>query len=441
MTIDHLIFDTTDAETVADTHSVGAYVRSGESGALVTHHSLQKPNAITFAFVDADVIVGDDSITEASHGLQTGDKIQLTSSGVLPAGLALATDYYVIRVDANTIKLAISAHNAEWNIPVDITAAAGGGTHTVTGVEVEGRSLDVWISNPSIAINDGGGIITVDGTVELGATTLAALETITVEQGTSPWVIGDGGGSITVDGTVAISGDVNVTQGTSPWVVSGTVTATDAANYAEDSAHTSGDIGKFMLAVRNDADTSLVSANGDYAPLQVDENGFLKVRAEVTVEAGDAEFLEDSAHVSGDTGLHMLAVRQDTLAASTSADGDYSSLKVNADGSLYTFLTGSDPLTVNDASLALTAIASAAETLDAVNTAQNIIVSPLANRKYLWIYNNDNKKAFIGQSGVTAANGFPVSPGAYMELRAGAAIDIEFVSDKLNHEIRTLELS
>lgn len=52
--------------------------------------------------------------------------------------------------------------------------------------------------------------------VELGATTLAALETITVLQGTSPWVIGDGGGSITVDGTVA------VTQSTSPWVVSAT---------------------------------------------------------------------------------------------------------------------------------------------------------------------------------------------------------------------------
>lgn len=40
-------------------------------------------------------------------------------------------------------------------------------------------------------------------TVVLDATSLAALETVTVLQGTSPWVIGDGGGSITVDGTVA----------------------------------------------------------------------------------------------------------------------------------------------------------------------------------------------------------------------------------------------
>lgn len=50
----------------------------------------------------------------------------------------------------------------------------------------------------SIAITDNGGSLTVDGTVELGATTLAALENI----------------------TATISGDVNVTQGTSPWVVS-----------------------------------------------------------------------------------------------------------------------------------------------------------------------------------------------------------------------------
>ena len=98
-------------------------------------------------------------------------------------------------------------------------------------------------------------------------------------------------------------------------------------------------------------------------------------------------------------------------------------------------------LTVNDAALAATAIASAAETLDVASTAQNVVASPLASRKYLFIYNNDNQKMFIGGTGVTAANGFPVSPGSYVELRAGAAVDIEFVSSKLNHEIRTLELS
>lgn len=113
------------------------------------------------------------------------------------------------------------------------------------------------------------------------------------------------------------------------------ITTQSEAEHAEDSAHVSGDVGSFMLAVRADVDGSLVSADGDYAPLQVDANGRLKVAAEVTVQAGDAEFLEDSAHVSGDAGLHMLAVRQDTLASSVSADGDYASFKLNALGELY----------------------------------------------------------------------------------------------------------
>lgn len=103
----------------------------------------------------------------------------------------------------------------------------------------------------------------------------------------------------------------------------------------EDSAHTSGDRGLPMLAVRNDANASLVDTDGDYAMLQVDNEGRLKVAMEVTVEAGDAEFLEDSAHTDGDAGLHMLAVRQDTLASSVSADGDYGSFKINALGELY----------------------------------------------------------------------------------------------------------
>jgi len=107
------------------------------------------------------------------------------------------------------------------------------------------------------------------------------------------------------------------------------------SEHAEDSAHVSGDTGIMSLAVRNDSETSLVDADGDYAPLQVDANGRLKVATVVAVEPSDAEFAEDSAHGSGDTGLHMLAVRQDTLAASNDADGDYSSFKVDADGELY----------------------------------------------------------------------------------------------------------
>jgi hypothetical protein len=55
----------------------------------------------------------------------------------------------------------------------------------------------------AVNIQDGGNSITVDGTVELGATTLAALESITVQNGAGASAVNiqDGGNSITVDAT------------------------------------------------------------------------------------------------------------------------------------------------------------------------------------------------------------------------------------------------
>lgn len=105
--------------------------------------------------------------------------------------------------------------------------------------------------------------------------------------------------------------------------------------YAEDAAHTSGDLGSFVMAVRHDANTSMVSADGDYSPLQVDALGALKVSGSLTATF-TAEHNEDDAAVSGDSGIFTLLVRQDTLAASTSADGDYGAFKSNNLGELYT---------------------------------------------------------------------------------------------------------
>lgn len=108
-----------------------------------------------------------------------------------------------------------------------------------------------------------------------------------------------------------------------------------SAEYAEDSAHASGDFGSFALAVRNDTPGSMVSADGDYAPLQVDDQGRLRVLADLTA-AFDFTYAEDDAFSSGSTGAYVLAVRQGTLATDTSADGDFSSFKVTNLGELYT---------------------------------------------------------------------------------------------------------
>jgi hypothetical protein len=84
----------------------------------------------------------------------------------------------------------------------------------------------------SVNVTDNGGSLTVDGTVELGATTLAALESITVQNGAGGAAVNiqDGGNSITVDAVdldirdLAFATDkVDVTGSD----VTATVTATD----------------------------------------------------------------------------------------------------------------------------------------------------------------------------------------------------------------------
>lgn len=62
----------------------------------------------------------------------TGQKVQLTTTGGLPAPLALATDYFIVRASATTIKFATSLANAQNGTVIDLTTQ-GTGTHTLTG--------------------------------------------------------------------------------------------------------------------------------------------------------------------------------------------------------------------------------------------------------------------------------------------------------------------
>lgn len=109
------------------------------------------PTLITFDFVDGDVNTGQDTIAETAHGLRTGQAVQLTTTGTLPSPLATSTTYYVIRVTANSIKLATSLDNANAGTAIDITSAAGGGTHTVTVVNYMTTSFDFATTDVSLA--------------------------------------------------------------------------------------------------------------------------------------------------------------------------------------------------------------------------------------------------------------------------------------------------
>lgn len=66
-----------------------------------------------------------DLITATAHGLSEGDVLQFTTATTLPAGLSLATDYYVISPTTNTFKVSATRGGTAVNI-----TDAGTGAHT-----------------------------------------------------------------------------------------------------------------------------------------------------------------------------------------------------------------------------------------------------------------------------------------------------------------------
>lgn len=85
-------------------------------------------------FVDANVNTGTENIAITAHGHNTGSRVWLTTTGTVPTGLTAGRTYFVIRVDADNLKLANTLALALAGTPVNITAASGGGTHKLTPV-------------------------------------------------------------------------------------------------------------------------------------------------------------------------------------------------------------------------------------------------------------------------------------------------------------------
>lgn len=330
---------------------------------------------------------------------------------------------------------------------------------TVTLTENDNVGAYLRSATGTLITDTGGSLNTnVTNTVTVSATNLdirdlsSATDSVTAVQGTSPWVIGDGGGSITVDGTV---------------------TADVAFDYAEDSAHTTGDIGAFTLGVRNDTNATLTSADGDYSPFAVDSAGRMKIVGSFT---SNTEYAEDSAHSSGAIGDYVLTVRQDALASSTSADGDYASFKTNSRGALYTQPVGNvaddaadseNPVKVG--SRAETGVLTAVSDGDRadllsddfrriyVNSGPNIAVEEtavsvtttatalpatnLTGRRYILIQNLGGAQMFLGGSGVTAANGIRIAAGASWEGEVGDDVNLFAIKSAGTSDVRVLELA
>lgn len=325
-------------------------------------------------------------------------------------------------------QLIFDASDAETLAASDIVGAI---VRTASGVNITatGTALDVSIDNASIVVtatdldirdltaaSDSVESWTHDGTGNAITSTAGALDVnlkspitvdVSLDHANDSVKLGDGTNLVTVTNVGADYGlDVNIIN------ASIAVTATDLdirdLAFATDSvtAHQGGtwNIGT-LTSITNDVNI----ADGGNS---------------ITVDAVDFD-------------IRDLSAATDSVSAWTK-DGSGNAITSTA-GALDVNITNS--LTVNDAALANSAILSTSNSLDVANTAEAVVASALANRKYLFIYNNSNKKTFIGNASVTQANGFPVDAGSYIELRAGASVAVNWIAPDAGQNIRTLELA
>jgi hypothetical protein len=105
----------------------------------VTSVTTATAQATTNTLGQSDTFTADDttdvctytSVVNIPSNILVGTRVRLTTTTTLPAPLALATDYYVIKVSDTTFKLATSYANAIAGTAINITTT-GTGTHTIS---------------------------------------------------------------------------------------------------------------------------------------------------------------------------------------------------------------------------------------------------------------------------------------------------------------------
>jgi len=129
------VMNSTDAghyyvNTISTTDLTLADIDTGTNGAPITtltvnEHIFDGSNATV-------VVVATDQITITAHGYVDGDQIVYDNGGGTDiTGLVSGTLYFIIRVDANTVKLATTRANALAGTAIDITALGTGTTHAI----------------------------------------------------------------------------------------------------------------------------------------------------------------------------------------------------------------------------------------------------------------------------------------------------------------------
>lgn len=173
-------------------HGYNCFYSTGTNLAVIAANATETTSDPLFTtadavktFVDADVSTGADTITINGHGFTAGQAVTLSTTGALPAPLAVATPYYVLVSSANVIQLAATIGGAA----INITSAAGGGTHTVRD-----GSIGVFTLGSSSPCKGTGypGTLLSSGGVNVGYLDMGALQRQETGGGAAGLMVGSG---------------------------------------------------------------------------------------------------------------------------------------------------------------------------------------------------------------------------------------------------------
>jgi len=264
--------------------------------------------------------------------------------------------------------------------------------------------------------------------VSLDAATLAALETVNAVQ-SGVWDIGtvttltgitndvsidDGGNSITVDAADLDIRDLINTQDS--------IAIGDETNLVDleinDAAFVGG-YGFSMYGVRQDAAGSPVSADGDAHPFVFNNDGELKVAADLSSSVAD-----DAADSGNPIKVGGRGVSGALSALSASGD------RFDLLGDLYRRVY------VNTSPN----VASQTSVVAASSTAAEIAATPLPGRRKIMVQNLGTKDVYLGEdNGVTTANGIFLPRGSSMEMEYGPDLNLWAITDSGTADLRILE--
>jgi hypothetical protein len=233
---------------------------------------------------------------------------------------------------------------------------------------------------------------------------------------------------LVADPAIVLSGDSVVSlmrdaAGNAVVVTAGKLQTQDSSIKVGNTASAAADLAQPILAVRNDAGTTIATATGNYAPLQVDATGALRIAGNLSLSS---QYAEDAPHVSTNLGLFTLGVRSDVPTSATNADGDYAAVTVDSTNRMW----------VNQAANISQAVAATAVSTTAVS-----LYTAIPGQKRVMIQNNGTSAIFIGPTGVTTANGIRIPASGSYEQDIGPNIAMFAIAQTGTQAVRIHQLA